>query len=72
VVAGVFGALGSHNDFGMSNLSCFIHYLEGLLFPSFAMAGGILPALYGDSIFQNVNHSTIIAHFNLNHFAGRA
>jgi hypothetical protein len=33
------------------------------------MAGGILPALYGDSIFQNVNHSTIIACFNLNNFA---
>jgi hypothetical protein len=69
MIGGVFGAAGSHNDVGVLNLSRLIQYLEQLLFPDFAMAGGILPALFGDSIFQNVNHSTIIARYNLNLFA---
>jgi hypothetical protein len=69
MIGGVFGAAGSHNDVGVLNLSRLIQYLEQLLFPDFALAGGILPALFGDSIFQNVNHSTIIAHYNLNLFA---
>ena len=69
MISGVFGAAGSHNDVGMLNLSRLIKYLVQLLFPDFAMAGGILPALFGDSIFQNVNHSTIITRFNMNHFA---
>jgi hypothetical protein len=35
--------------------------LEQLLHPAFTLAGGILPALYGDAIFQVVDYSTIIA-----------
>jgi hypothetical protein len=61
MIGGVFGAAGSHNDVGVLNFSRLIKYLEQLLFPDFAMASGILPALFGVSIFQNVNHSTIIA-----------
>ncbi len=59
IVAGVFGAAGSHNDVGVLNMSHLTEYL--VLFPEHTMAGGLLPALLGDSIFQNVNHSTIIA-----------
>jgi hypothetical protein len=29
------------------------------------MPGGLLPVLYGDAFFQNVNHMTIIACYNL-------
>jgi hypothetical protein len=64
MIAGVFGAAGSHNDVGVLNLSHLTEYLEELLFPDHMMAGGLLPALFGDSIFQNVNHSTIIARYN--------
>jgi hypothetical protein len=57
--------LGSHNDVGVLNLSHLTEYLEHILFPEFVMPGGLLPALYGDAIFQNVNHMTIIAHYNI-------
>ena len=65
MIAGVFGAAGSHNDVGVLNLSRLTEYLEQILFPDFEMPGGLLPALYGDAIFQNVNHTTIIARYNL-------
>jgi hypothetical protein len=64
MVAGIFGAAGSHNDVGVLNLSHHTEYLEELLFLDYVMAGGLLPALFGYSIFQNVNHSTIIARYN--------
>ncbi len=54
MVARVFGAAGSHNDVGVLNVSCLTEYLEQLL-----------PALYKDAIFQNVNHITITACYNL-------
>jgi hypothetical protein len=56
MAAGVFGISMSHNDVGvlnMSNLTCHI------------MAGGLLPAVYGDSIFLIINHSTIICWYDL-------
>ena len=65
MVAGVFGASGSHNDVGVLNLSRLTEYLEEILYPDFVMPGGLLPVLYGDAIFQNVNHTTIIARYNL-------
>jgi hypothetical protein len=65
MVAGVFGAAGSHNDVGVLNLSCLTEYLEEILFPEFTMPGGLLPVLYGDAIFQNVNHTTIITHYEV-------
>jgi hypothetical protein len=65
MVAGVFGASGSHNDVGVLNLSHLTEYLEEILFPEFVMPGGLLPVLYGDAIFQNVNHMTIIARYNI-------
>jgi hypothetical protein len=35
------------------------------LFPGHVMPGGVLPALYGDAIFQNINHMAIIAQYDL-------
>jgi hypothetical protein len=61
MIAGVFGAAVSHNNLGTLNLSCLSEYLEEVLFPDHAMAGGVFPAVFGDSIFINANHSTIIA-----------
>jgi hypothetical protein len=65
MVAGVFGASTSHNDVGVLNLSRLQEYLEEVLFPEHAMDGGLLPVLYGDAIFQNVNHTTIISRYEL-------
>ncbi len=56
MVAGIFGAAGSHNDVGVLNLSHHTEYLEELLFLDYVMAGGMFPALFGYSTFQNVNH----------------
>jgi len=64
-VAGVFGTSASHNDLGVSNLSRLQEYLKEILFPEHLMPGDILPALYGDAMFQNANHTTIIARFDL-------
>ena len=61
MVAGVYGTSGNNNDVGVLNLSRLATYLEQLLHPAFTLAGGILPALYGDAIFQAVDYSTIIA-----------
>ncbi len=65
MIAGVFGATSSHNDVGVLKLSRLTEYLEELLLPDHVMAGGLLPALFGDLIFQHVNHSTIIAHYDV-------
>jgi hypothetical protein len=65
----LFGAASSRNDISVFNLSGLMHCLEELLLPNFAMIGGILPALNGDPIFQKLNHSTKIAHLNMNHFS---
>ncbi len=63
IVAGVFEAAGSHNDVGVLNLSRLTEYLEELLFPDHVMAGGLLPALFGDLLLQNINHPTITARY---------
>jgi len=60
MVAGVFGSSSSHNDLGVLNLSRLQEYLEEILFPDHLMLGDVLPTLYGDAIFQNANHTTII------------
>jgi len=65
MIAGVFGASASHNDIGVLNLSRIQDYLEDVLVPNYVMAGGILPALYGDAIFQHLNHATIITRYDL-------
>jgi hypothetical protein len=52
MVAGVYGTSGNNNDVGVLLLSHLVTYLEQLLHPAFTLAGGILPALYGDAIFQ--------------------
>ena len=54
----------SHNDVGVLNMSGLTHYLEDILYPDHVMRGGLLPALYGDSIFMNVNHSTILCRYD--------
>ncbi len=64
MVAGVFGTSMSHNDVGVLNMSNLMHYLEDILCPNHVMAGGLLPIVYGDSIFLNVNHSTIICRYD--------
>jgi hypothetical protein len=65
MVAGIFGTSSSHNDVRVLNLSCLQEYLEEVLFPEHAMDGGLLPVLYGDTIFQNVDHTTIISWYEL-------
>ena len=63
--AGLFGTSASHNDLGVLNMSGLAHYLEDILHPEYTMEGGILPALYGDAIFQSENYSTIVSRFDL-------
>ncbi len=65
MVAGFFGTSMSHNDVDVLNMSKLTCYLEDILYPDHAMAGGLLPAVYRDSIFLNVNHSTIIYRYDL-------
>ncbi len=65
MVAGVFGTSLSHNDLGVLNMSGLTRYLEDVLHPEFAMAGGLLPALYGYSIFMHLNHSTILSKYDV-------
>ena len=65
MVAGVFGASMSHNDVGILNMSTLTRYLENILYPDYVMGGGLLPALYGDAIFMNLNYSTILAKYDL-------
>lgn len=45
MVAGVSGTLSNNNDFGVLNLLRLTQYLENILMP-----GGLLPALFGDSV----------------------
>ncbi len=65
MVAGVFGASMSHNDIGILNMSTLTRYLEDILYPDYEMDGGLLPALYGDAIFMNLNYATILAKYDL-------
>ncbi len=65
VVAGVFGTSMSHNDIGVLNMSALTRYLEDILYPDYAMGGGLLPALYRDAIFMNFNYTTILAKYDL-------
>ncbi len=65
MIAGVFGASMSHNDVGILNMSRLCRYMEDILYPNYVMAGGLLPALFGDAIFMNLNHATILAKYDL-------
>jgi hypothetical protein len=65
MVAGEFGTALSHNDIGVLNMSGLTRYLEDVLHPDYVMAGGLLPVLYGDSIFMNLNHSTILSKYEV-------
>jgi hypothetical protein len=47
-----FGTSSNNNDLGVLNLSRLTQHLENLLFPNLAMAGGLLPVLFGDAILQ--------------------
>jgi hypothetical protein len=62
MVVGFFGMSMSHNDVGMLNMSNLMHYLIDILHPDHVMAGGLFS---GNSIFPNVNHSTIICQYDL-------
>ena len=64
MVAGVFGTSSNNNDVGVLNLSRLTQHLENLLFPQYVMPGGLLPALYGDSVFLGHNYSTIISRYD--------
>ena len=64
MVAGVFGASMSHNDIGILNMSMLTRYMENILYPDYVMDGGMLPALYGDSIFMHLNYATILAKYD--------
>jgi hypothetical protein len=61
---GVFSLSISHNYLGVLNMSRLTRYLEEILFPDYTMPGGVLPVLYGDAIFMNVNYSTILAKYD--------
>jgi hypothetical protein len=63
--SGIFGASMSHNDVGVLNMSTLTTYMENILYPDHVMAGGLLPALYGDAIFMNLNYATILAKYDL-------
>ena len=65
MVAGVYGTSCSQNDRGVLNLSRLVIHLENLLHPNYVMPLGLLPALYGDAIFQGNNYSTIISRYEL-------
>ena len=65
MVAGVYGTSCSQNDIGVLNLSRLVIHLENLLHPDYVMPFGLLPALYGDAIFQANNYSTIISRYEL-------
>ncbi len=67
IVAGVFGTSANNNDVGVLNLSWLTQHLERILFilfPQHVMPGGLLPALYGDSVFLGHNYSTIISRYD--------
>jgi hypothetical protein len=62
--SGIFGASMSHNDVGILNMSTLTTYMENILYPNHVMAGGILPALYGDAFFMKLNYATILAKYD--------
>ncbi len=64
MVTGVFGTSANHNDIGFLNLLRLAQHLEQILFPQNVMPGGLLPALFGDSVFQGHNYSTIISRYD--------
>ncbi len=55
----------SHNNIGVLNMSTLTAYMENILYPNNVMARGVLPALYGDSIFMNLSYATILARYDL-------
>jgi hypothetical protein len=55
----------SHNDIGLFDMSTLTIFMENILYPNNVMVGGVLPALYGDSIFMNLNYATILAKYDL-------
>ncbi len=61
----IYGASMSHNDVGVLNMSMLTTYMENILYPNHVMAGGLLPALYGDAIFMHLNYATILAKYDL-------
>ncbi len=64
MVVRVFGTSSNNNDVGVLNLSWLTQHLENLLLPQYVMPGGLLPALYGDSVFLGHNYSTIISRYD--------
>ncbi len=64
MVAGVFGTSSNKNDVGVLNLLRLAQHLEQILFPKNVMPGGLLSALFGDSVFQGHNYSTIISRYD--------
>jgi hypothetical protein len=65
MITGVFGASMSLNDLGILNMSMLCQYMEDILYPDYVVAGGLLPALFGDASFMHLNHTTILAKYNL-------
>jgi hypothetical protein len=63
--SGLYGASMSHNDIGILNMSSLTTYMENSLYPDHVMVEGLLPALYGDSIFMHLNYATILAKYDL-------
>jgi hypothetical protein len=61
----IFGCSMSHNNIGVLNMSTLTAYMENILYPNNVMARGVLPALYGDSIFMNLSYATILARYDL-------
>jgi hypothetical protein len=61
----IYGASMSHYDFGVLNMSTLTTDMENILYPNHVMAGGLLPALYGDAIFMHLNYATILAKYDL-------
>ncbi len=64
-VAGVFGASLSHNDVGVLSISGLMRHLEDLLHHEHVMAGGLLPASYGDLTLMNLNYSSILSTYEV-------
>ncbi len=56
MVTGVFGTSMNNNDVGVLNLLCPMQHLKNILYPDHVMEGGLLPALFGVSVFQGHNY----------------
>ena len=61
----MYGTSCSQNDIGVLNLSRLVIHVENLLHPDYVMPFGLLPALYGNAVFQANNYSTIISRYEL-------